>query len=100
MNREYAVRYWIKEMITSAIRCAKRNNTYTAREYIVNLRGMLHYMLSVGDITDFTNNKVYNLTRIIVKKYNLYQGSSKAAHRPIEKMYKIRYRILAIVYIG
>ena len=72
MDREYAVRYWITEMIKSAIRCAKRNNTYTAREYIVNLRGMLHYMLSVGDITDFTNNKVYNLTRIIVKKYNLY----------------------------
>lgn len=72
MDRKYYVRYWITEMITSAIRCAKRNNTYTAREYIINLRGMLHYMLSVGDITEYTNNKVYHLTSIIVKKYNLY----------------------------
>ena len=72
MDREYAVRYWITEMIKDALRCAKRKNTYSAKEYIVNLRGMLHYMLSVGDISEFTNDKVYNLTKIIVRKYNLY----------------------------
>ena len=72
MDREYAVRYWITEMIKDALICAKRKNTYSARESIVNLRGMLHYMLSVGDISEFTNDNVYNLTKIIVRKYNLY----------------------------
>ena len=72
MDRKYAVRYWLTECITSAIRCAKRNNTYCAREYIDNIRGMLFYMYSIGDIDEYINNKVYNLTTMVVKKYSLY----------------------------
>lgn len=72
MDRKYMVRCWITEMLTSAIRDAKQDNKYCAKEIIDHLRGMILYMQSVEDITNDTRKKIYNLTRIIVRKYNLY----------------------------
>lgn len=71
-ERKWNVRYWIKTKLTDIIRCSKDGLFHCAKDYVVEFRGMLMYMQSVGDISEEIYNKIYNLTNLLVKKYDLY----------------------------
>lgn len=71
-DRKWFVRYWIKEKLVSALRCAKKGNKCCAYMDLQSLRGMLQYMSTVGDISDETYEKVYRLTSIIELKYDVF----------------------------
>lgn len=68
-EREWDIRYWIKERLLGELTCAKRNLRFSAEREQAELTGMLHYMFSVGDISEETFKKVYKISRLIIKNY-------------------------------
>lgn len=72
-NRKWKVNYWIKTKLVDIMYYAKNDNKSVADDDIKQLRGMLTYMRSVGDINDETFNRVYKLSVLIKRKYNIYE---------------------------
>lgn len=72
MDRGYMVRFTITNTLKDILRCAKGGNTYCVAIYKENLIGVLLYMVSVGDITEETYNRVMALMRTITQKYKVY----------------------------
>lgn len=70
MNRK--TQFYIKRRLARAIHNARKGYRYNTLEYIQNVRHVLVYLLLVGDITEETYDKIYNLTTLIQKKYDIY----------------------------
>lgn len=71
-ERKHKTNYLIKEFFIRAIKCAKHDNKYCAKEYLQELNGCLFYMQFVGDISEEIYNKLYKLKWLVIKKYDLY----------------------------
>lgn len=71
-KRNWSKKYWIKYKLKEAVKDAKKGNKTCALTELYELRGMLLYMNSIGDITEKEDEQIYKLTKLIINKYKLY----------------------------
>lgn len=64
-------RIFISGKLKDILRCAKVGNNYCANDYERELFGAISYMLLTDEISKETYNKIYNLIKLIKKKYRI-----------------------------
>lgn len=70
-SREFKAKIFLQKMLLNIMRNCKNNHILNATESVAQLDCVILYMFIVGDIDDFTYNKLRKLSLLICRKYRL-----------------------------